>query len=169
MLNALTEFANVMLRGEVPSFAVPILYLGNVCGLQKGEGGIWLVAVGSTFRRLATKIGDRDLMTALGNELRPVQLCVSTRGGCEDVTHAERQFIRDCSHRRVLLKVDMRNAFNCLRRNSFLSVARTRQRGCIDYSGKPTPRHQDCFLARKGLLPKLASNKETHLVLLCLP
>ena len=63
LLRALTEFVNVMLRGEVPNFAVSILYGANVCGLQKGEGGIRPVAVGSTFHRLATKIGARSLMT----------------------------------------------------------------------------------------------------------
>ena len=68
-----------MLRGEFPNFAVPILYGANVCELQKGEGGIRPVAVGSTFRRLATEIGARSLITALGNELRPVQLGMGRR------------------------------------------------------------------------------------------
>ena len=61
--------------------------------------------------------------------LRPVQLGVSTSGGCEVAVHAARRYVRDCSHRRVLLKIDMRNAFNSLRRDSFLSVARVRTPG----------------------------------------
>ena len=39
------------------------------------------------------------------------------------------RYARDCRHRRVLLKIDMRNAFNSLRRDSFLSVARVRTPG----------------------------------------
>ena len=62
-------------------------------------------------------------------ELRPVQLGVSTSGGCETAAHAARRYARDCRHRRVLLKIDMRNVFNCLRRDSFLSVARVRTPG----------------------------------------
>ena len=54
LLSALTELVNVMLRGEVPNFVVPVLYGANVCGLQKREGGIRPVAVGNMFRRLAT-------------------------------------------------------------------------------------------------------------------
>lgn len=126
LLTTLTEFVNVMLRGEVPNFAVPLLFGASICALQKKDGGIRPVAVGNTFRRLATKIGAKSMMAVLGEELRPVQLGVSTKGGCEAASHAARRYLRDCDHRRVLLKVDMRNAFNCLRRDAFLSVARRR-------------------------------------------
>lgn len=126
LLTALTDLVNIILRGGVPNFAVPILFGATICALQKKDGGIRPVAVGNTFRRLATKIGARSIMAALGNDLRPVQLGVSTQGGCEAAVHAARRYIRDCVHRRVLLKVDMRNAFNCLRRDAFLSVARAR-------------------------------------------
>ena len=51
---------------------------------------------------------------------------VSTSGGSEAVAHAARRYARDSRRRRVLLKIDMLNAFNCLRRDSFLSVARVR-------------------------------------------
>ena len=39
------------------------------------------------------------------------------------------RYVRDCRHRRFLLKIDMRNAFNSLRRDSFLSVACVRTPG----------------------------------------
>ena len=42
---------------------------------------------------------------------------------------ASRRYVRECRHRRVLLKLDMRNAFNSPRRDSFLSVARFRTPG----------------------------------------
>ena len=80
-------------------------------------------------RRLSVKVGSRPIVQALGEELRPVQLGVSNSGGCEATAHAARRYARDCRHRRVLLKIDMRNAFNSLRRDSFLSVARVRTPG----------------------------------------
>ena len=43
--------------------------------------------------------------------------------------HATRRYVRDYRHRRVLLKIDMHSAFNSLRRDSFLSVARVRTPG----------------------------------------
>ena len=49
LLSALTDLANVMLRGEVPQFAVPILYGANECAIRKTDGGIRpIIAVGST-------------------------------------------------------------------------------------------------------------------------
>ena len=129
LLFALTDLVNVMLRGEVPQFAVPVLYGANECAIRKKDGGIRPIAVGSTFRRLTVKVGSRPVVRALGEELRPNQLGVSTRGGCEATAHAARRHVRNCRHRRVLLKIDMRNAFNSLRRDTFLSVARVRTPG----------------------------------------
>ena len=82
--------------------------------------------MGNTLLRLATKVGARPLSATLGKELQPVQLGFSCEGGCEAAAHAARRCLKDCGHRRVLLKIDMRNAFNCLRRDRFLSVARSR-------------------------------------------
>ena len=123
LLSALTDLVNVMLKGKVPQFAVPILYGANECAIRKKDGGIRPIAVGSSLRRLSVKVGSRPIVQALGEELRPVQLGVSTSGGCEAAAHAARRYARDCCHRRILLKIDMRNAFNSLRRGSFLYVA----------------------------------------------
>ena len=112
LLSVLTDLVNVMLRGEVPQFAVRILYEANECAIRKKDEGIRPITVGSTLRRLSVKVGSKAVVQALGEELRPVQLSVSTSGGMRG--------------RRVLLKIDMRNAFNSLRRDSFLSVARFR-------------------------------------------
>ena len=129
LLSALTDLVNLILRGEVPAFVLSTFYGATLCALEKKGGGVRPIAVGNTFRRLATKIGARRLSSALGRELQPVQLGVSCKGGCEAAAHAARRYLRDCDHKRVLLKVDMRNAFNCLRRDSFLSVARSRAAG----------------------------------------
>ena len=69
-------------------------------------------------------MGSKPVVRNLGEELRPVQLEVSSSLGCVAAAHAARRYVRDCRHRRVHLKIDMHNAFNSLRRDSFLSVAR---------------------------------------------
>ena len=51
--------------------------------LSKNDGGVCPIAVGSTFRRLATKVGSKSMSAEIGDSLRPVQLGYSTRGGCE--------------------------------------------------------------------------------------
>ena len=48
LLSALTDLVNVMLRGEIPQFAVPIHYGANECAIRKKDGGIRPTAVGST-------------------------------------------------------------------------------------------------------------------------
>ena len=54
---------------------------------------------------------------------------VSTKGGCEAAVHAARRYLSDGVGKGVLLKIDMRNAFNCLHRDTFLSAARSRVPG----------------------------------------
>ena len=107
--------------------------------------------MGNTFRRLATKIGARPLSAALGSELSPVQLGFSCKGGCEAAVHAARRYLRDCSHRRVLLKIDMRNAFNSLRRDKFLAVARSRAAGMYRLLWQAYSSPTKLFFGEEGL------------------
>ncbi|WP_240543054.1 hypothetical protein, partial [Solihabitans fulvus] len=100
---------------------------------------------------MATKVGARNRLQTLGEELRPVQLGVSTSGGCEAAAHAARRYMTDCNHKRVLLKIDMRNAFNTLRRDSFLSVARTRFPGIYKPLWQAYPSPSRLFFGEEGL------------------
>jgi len=129
LLASLTEFVNLVLRGEVPEFARPIFYGATLCALSKKDGGIRPIAVGSTLRRLATKVGAKPLASEIGDSLRPVQLGFSTRGGCEAAAHAARRYLQCNQHRRVVFKVDMANAFNSIRRDVFLAAARDKAQG----------------------------------------
>jgi hypothetical protein len=126
LLKALTAFTNMALRGELPNFALPYFYGASLLALNKKDGGIRPIAVGNSLRRLVTKAGLKPLSEALGEELRPVQLGFATKGGCEAAIHATRRYIDHIQGRRVILKIDMRNAFNTIRRDAFLKVARLR-------------------------------------------
>ena len=150
-LTTLTRFINMILKGEVPGFALATFYGATLCALNKKGGGVRPIAVGNTFRRLATKIGARPLSAALGSELSPVQLGFSCKGGCEAAVHAARRYLRDCSHRRVLLKIDMRNAFNSLRRDKFLAVARSRAAGLYRLLWQAYSSPTKLFFGEEGL------------------
>ena len=126
LLIELTAFINMTLRGEVPGFALPIFYGASLIAIKKKDEGIRPIAVGNTLRRLAAKVGLQLLSEALGKELRPVQLGFGTLGGCEAAVHAARKYINGTRERRVFIKIDMRNAFNSIRRDTILSVARER-------------------------------------------
>ena len=122
--NALTEFINVVLKGEVPDFATSLFYGASLCALSKKDGGVRPIAVGNTFRRLATKAGLKSVSKRLGQHLRPIQLGFGTPGGCEAAVHATRQYINAADEKRIIVKVDMRNAFNTIRRDVFLKASR---------------------------------------------
>ena len=59
--------------------------------------------------------------------LEPLQVGVGSRGGCEAIVHCARQWM--CRHRgdreRLLLKIDMENAFNCVDRAAMLDAVRS--------------------------------------------
>ena len=126
LLTSLTKFVNLILEGGVLDYVRPLFFGAVLCALSKKDGGVRPIAVGNTWRRLAAKVGARPLSARLGSELRPIQLGFSTRGGCEAAAHATRRYLEGTAQGRVVFKVDMANAFNCLRRDVFLSAARER-------------------------------------------
>ncbi|PXF39673.1 hypothetical protein BWQ96_10627 [Gracilariopsis chorda] len=116
LLTTLTGFVNLILRGDVPEFARPVFYGATLSALGKKDGGVRPIAVGNTLRRLAVKVGSRPMAASLGESLRPIQLGVSTRGGCEAAVHATRRYL-GLEGKKVIFKIDMANAFNSLRRD----------------------------------------------------
>ena len=126
LLSALTDLVNVMLRGVVSQFAVLILYGANE--LKKKR---WWHPVNGCWKLIKEIVSKSGLKANRPGSRRraepgPVGGLKLGGGGCEVAAHAARRYARDCRHRRVLLKIDMRNAFYSLRRDSFLSVARVR-------------------------------------------
>ena len=88
--------------------------------LRKPCGGVKPIAIGSSYRRLASKVALSPLGAQLGKELRPVQLGFGTPGGCEAAAHAARHYVRTLDRNGMVVKIDMRNAFNTVRRDHFL-------------------------------------------------
>ena len=129
LLIALTNLTNRVLAGQVPKCGRDALFGASLCALRKKDGGLRPIAVGSVFRRLPARIGARHMASLLGAELRPVQLGVGTPLGCEAAVHATRSFIQastEAAIPQVLVKVDVRNAFNTIRRDVFLARIRER-------------------------------------------
>lgn len=92
LMSALTRLVNLALRGNIPVSAQAAFYSASLIALQKPCGGIRPIAIGTTYRRLATKVALRPLSAELGEELRPIQLGFGTPGGCEAAVHATRLF-----------------------------------------------------------------------------
>ena len=76
-------------------------------------------------RRLAAKVGCYAVSRAVSHELLPIQLGVSVKGGAEAAVHAVRTFITnniDSNDHKVIVKLDMMNAFNSVRRDHVLQT-----------------------------------------------
>ena len=65
-------------------------------------------------------------MNSLREDLLPCQLGVGVRMGCESAVHATRSFINHSVNPKVLLKLDVSNAFNSIDRKTFIGEIATR-------------------------------------------
>ena len=117
--------------GHLPEFALPAFFGASLIALQKKDGGLRPIAVGSVYRRITAKVATSSVYGQIGAELRPVQLGVATRNGCEAAVHAVRAYIQqsEVNEDRILVKLDVSNAFNSVRRDSMLEAVRARTPG----------------------------------------
>src|SRR5882757_4105176 len=88
-------------------------------------GGLRPIAVGMTLRRLVAKVANTHAVRQCASFLSPRQLGVGVRGGCEAAVHAARSYLEGCSPGEGVLKVDFKNAFNCVRRGVVLEAVAT--------------------------------------------
>ena len=129
---SLTRLCNCLIRGNIPTIARDLLFSANLTALRKKDGGIRPIAVGNTLRRLVSKVASRPVIQALASQLAPIQLGVGVQGGCEAAAHAIRSVTqrvsspRPTGDGRILVKLDMKNAFNSIRRDHLLDVCHTR-------------------------------------------
>ncbi|GAV09476.1 hypothetical protein RvY_19015 [Ramazzottius varieornatus] len=93
--------------------------------VKKKDGGLRLIAVGNTLRRLAGKIVVKRVGRVLEEQVRPEQVGCGTRGEAEAAVHAVRCFLEEGRDKsQVLLKLDFKNAFNTIHRDVLLRVVR---------------------------------------------
>ena len=126
LITALTALANLVLRGDVPKSVCAAFFGAALIAFHKPDGGVRPIAVGNTYRRLSTKLALKSLSAELGEQLRPTQLGYGTAGGCEAAVHSTRRFSETLSGDSAIIKLDMRNAFNSVRRDHFLRQVRER-------------------------------------------
>ncbi len=60
-------------------------------------------------------------MVSMGDMLRPLRLGFGTPYGCEAAVHAARLHLHS-SPGSIMVKLDFKNAFNCLRRDKMLTA-----------------------------------------------
>ena len=103
---ALTDFANLLLVGDLPIEVRQILHGGRLIALQKKDGGIRLIAVGYTLRCLTAKCANSFVINRRSKELQPTQFGVGVSGGAEAVVHATRRLMSSQPDNHVFVKLD---------------------------------------------------------------
>ena len=97
-------------------------------------------------RRLAAKIGYHAVSSPVSYELSPIHLGVFVKGGVEAAVDAVRKFISDKidSHdSMIIVKLDMKNAFNSVRYDHVLLIALTRS---LSWPFTPTTNRRQSLL-----------------------
>ena len=124
VLRSISYFASFVSSTKIPD---PIRHFGaQLYALQKKGGGMRPIAVGNIFRRLFSKLSLHSVMNSLRENLLPCQLGVGVRLGCESAVHATQSFIIHSIEPKVLLKLDVSNAFSSIDRKTFIGEIASR-------------------------------------------
>ena len=78
------------------------------------------IAIGYYWRRLTAKFANTIALDQLGDFFAPIQLGVGVKDGCEAAIQAARRFCSTMSTEQILVKLDFRNAFNSIHRETVL-------------------------------------------------
>ena len=112
----LASVVQLLAQGRAPAFVAPCWPVQVWSLLPKPAGGVRPIAVGEILRRLTGKC----LMTLVKDEARahfwPAQVGVAVKNGTDKAVHAVRAWVNRHagSSQKVLVKLDFRNAFNCV-------------------------------------------------------
>jgi hypothetical protein len=126
ILRHLVAIVNVLARGEAPQEVRPWISGASLIAIPKTSGDLRPVAVGETLRRLTAKALCADVVAETRELLEPMQVGVGTPGGAEAIVHVARQWLHrhQDDRQRILVTLDLENAFNSLDRSAFLAAVR---------------------------------------------
>ena len=127
ILHSLKAVVNILSSGRAPALISPFLAGGNLTAFVKSKDScasdIRPIAVGETLRHLTAKCLCAVVKAKAAEFFQPHQFGISCFMGAEKIAHG----LRACVNRQwkdegfSVLKLDMRNAFNVVSRQAFLS------------------------------------------------
>ena len=117
LLAALASFTSLVMEGKTPSLIQPSFFGATLIALNKRDGGVRSIAVGSSLRRLVSKVAGSMVIDDLSALLAPGQLGYGISVGAEAAVHATHLYLNNLDTGQVLVKLDFQNAFNSIRRD----------------------------------------------------
>ena len=131
ILQPLRGVINLLAAGRAPPEVSTFLAGGSLTALNKSKSGsifdIRPIAVGESLRRLVGKCLCAAVKTKAAEFFKPFQFGVACSFGAEKIAHGLRACIENhwLDVDFVVLKVDMKNAFNMVSRQALLSECST--------------------------------------------
>lgn len=124
LLSALASFVTLVMEGKTPLSIRPFFFGATLVALNKRDGGVRPIAVGSSLRRLVSKVAGDMVIDDMSKLLAPRQLGYGISGGAEAAVHATQLYLNNLESGQVLVKLDFQNAFNSIRRDKMLEATR---------------------------------------------
>ena len=117
-LKSLTKLINLIGDGKIPEPLRSSVFGAKLIALIKIDGGLRQIAIGNTLRRIASKCAGSKALFERQNFFGNVQVGCGTKPAQSFRNLIERDDNSKCT---VLLKLDFKNAFNSLNRETMLN------------------------------------------------
>ena len=122
LLEQLAAVTRILSSGQAPDSVAPYFAGAKLFAAEKKDGGIRPIAVGDVLRRLTGKCLSQCTRGAARAYFWPLQVGCGSPLGAETAVHVLRQWCERHAgnQNKVVLKLDFRNAFNCVNRGACL-------------------------------------------------
>ena len=127
-LEQLTGVCNILAQGKAPKVLAKFLAGANLIGSpKKDKQDLRPIAIGETLRRLVSKGLCKNACSSVKNYLWPIQLGVNISNGSEIAIHTLRNYCENLKldSGKVLMKLDIKNAFNSISRKACIDEIAT--------------------------------------------
>ena len=166
--SSLKYIVNLLASGKVPLVVSKFLVGGNLIALSKDKPGsppdICPIAVGETLRRLVGKCLCRITKMKASDFFSPHQLGITCPYGVEKIVHGLciciEEHVNDNDF--VLIKIDLRNAFNLVSRQALLDECRAHFSELFQWAAGCYGDHPLLLSAMGTLRSESESSRETH-------
>ena len=118
---ALRILVQDIFNGELDDNARSYLVASRLIPADKSDGGIRPIAVNEVFYKLAAMYGTEIVKEKFKTIFEPTQLGVGARGGSGRAVHLVQSGLETMGDQAILLKCDIKNAFNSRKREQILA------------------------------------------------
>ena len=111
--NKFYDIAQAFAQAQIPDEILIATRVGQLTALEKPSGGVRSIVVGGVVRCLIAKTMSDQMMARFETATKPFQHALSTRAGCESITHIV-QTATDYDARATVLSIDGVGAFDLI-------------------------------------------------------